>query len=195
MTQLSAKDYGRLQEKLYEFPGFYTQNRMLRQYAYATSPHILGNLREVSQREIETDDYYVRGDNIGDLGVEKSYERYLRGVKGKEILLRDAHGRIKGKYEDGRFDVMPQSGKNLKLSIDVDLQMYGERLMQNKKGAIVAIEPATGEILAMVSSPSYDPSLLVGRQRGNNYMSLIRDPQKPLFDRAVSIGKSTRIYF
>ena len=188
MTQLSAKDYGRLQEKLYKFPGFYTQNRMLRQYAFATSPHILGNLREVSQREIEKDDYYVRGDNIGDLGVEKSYETYLRGIKGKEILLRDAHGRIKGRYEDGRYDIPPQSGKNLKLSIDVDLQMYGEQLMQNKKGAIVAIEPATGEILAMVSSPTYDPSLLVGRQRGNNYMALIKDPQKPLFDRTVSMA-------
>ncbi len=185
MTQLSAQDYGRLQEKLYRFPGFFIQNRMLRQYAYPVAANVLGNIREVSPRDIERDDYYIRGDYTGDLGVERSYEPVLRGEKGVEILLRDAHGRIKGKYEDGMFDVSPVSGKNLKLSIDADLQAYGEELMKNKIGAIVAIEPSTGEILALVSSPTYDPSSLVGRERGKNYARLNRDPYKPLFDRAL----------
>ena len=111
-----------MQEKLFKFPGFYIQNRTIRQYNYFTAPHILGNIREVSRRDIEKDDYYQRGDYTGDLGVEKSYESYLRGQKGIEILLRDAHGRLKGRYEDGAFDEAPVSGKNLKLSIDVELQ-------------------------------------------------------------------------
>ena len=176
ISQLSAEDYGRLQEKLYKFPGFFIQNRMLRQYAYPYGANVLGNIREASPRDIENDSYYIRGDYTGDLGVEKSYEKFLRGEKGVEILLRDAHGRIKGRYEDGIFDIPPQSGKNLKLSIDIDLQEYGERLMANKIGAIVAIEPSTGEILALVSSPSYDPSTLVGRSRGKNYAALNRNP-------------------
>lgn len=185
MTQLSAQDYGRLQEKLYKYPGFYTQNRVLRQYSRPIAANVLGNIREVSPSDIETDDYYRRGDYTGDLGVEKSFEEVLRGVKGEEILLRDAHGRIKGKYEDGRYDVQPVSGRNITLSIDADLQAYGEKLMRGKTGAIVAIEPATGEILALVSSPTYDPSVLVGRERGKNYAKLTRDPANPLFDRAI----------
>lgn len=186
MNQLSGKDYGVLQEKLYKFPGFYIQNRTIRQYSFLTAPHILGNIREVSRRDIENDDYYQRGDYTGDLGVEKSYEAYLRGQKGVEILLRDAHGRVKGRYEDGAFDKAPVSGRNLKLSIDVELQQYAELLMQNKIGAVVAIEPETGEILAMVSSPTYNPAELVGRERGKNYLKLTKDPYKPLYDRAIS---------
>lgn len=185
MTQLSARDYGRLQEKLYRFPGFYIQNRVLRQYSMPIAANVLGNIREVSVADMERDDYYQRGDYTGDLGVEKSYEKVLRGVKGEEILLRDAHGRIKGKYEDGKYDIPPISGSNLILSLDAELQAYGEKLMQNKIGAIVAIEPATGEILALVSSPTYDPSLLVGRERGANYAALVQDPYKPLYDRAI----------
>ena len=185
MTQLSAQDYGRLQEKLYKYLGFYTQNRVLRQYSRPIAANVLGNIREVSPSDIEKDDYYRRGDYTGDLGVEKSFEEVLRGVKGEEILLRDAHGRIKGKYEDGRYDVQPVSGRNITLSIDADLQAYGEKLMRGKTGAIVAIEPATGEILALVSSPTYDPSVLVGRERGKNYAKLTRDPANPLFDRAI----------
>lgn len=185
MTQLSARDYGRLQEKLYRFPGFYIQNRVLRQYNMPIAANVVGNIREVSLADMERDDYYQRGDYTGDLGVEKSYEKVLRGVKGEEILLRDAHGRIKGKYEDGKYDIPPISGSNITLSLDAELQAYGEKLMQNKIGAIVAIEPATGEILALVSSPTYDPSLLVGRDRGANYAALVRDPYKPLYDRAI----------
>ncbi|MGL4293443.1 MAG: penicillin-binding transpeptidase domain-containing protein, partial [Bacteroidales bacterium] len=147
---------------------------------------ILGNVREVSKRDMENDPYYQRGDYTGDLGVEKSYESYLRGEKGVEILLRDAHGRVKGKYENGEFDKSPVTGKNLTLSIDVELQQYAELLMQNKIGAVVAIEPATGEILAMVSAPTFNPAELVGRERGKNYLNLTKNPYKPLYDRAIS---------
>lgn len=185
ITQISAQDYGRLAEKLYRFPGFFIQQRILRQYTRPVAANVLGNIREVSQREIERDNYYTRGDYCGDLGVEKSYEQYLRGVKGVEILMRDAYGRIQGKYENGAFDEAPVSGRDLKLSLDIDLQEYGEQLMVNKIGAIVAIEPSTGEILAMVSSPTYDPRLLVGRDRGKNYAELKNDFYNRLFDRAL----------
>jgi penicillin-binding protein 2 len=184
-SHLSQEDYGRLQEKLYLFPGFFVQKRTVREYAYPAGANILGNIREVSANDIEKDHYYRRGDYTGDLGIEKSYEVALRGVKGEEILMRDAVGRIKGKYENGIHDVAPVSGHNLTLSIDMELQQYGEELMRNKIGAIVAIEPSTGEILALVTSPNYDPSLLVGRERGKNYSELVKDPYKPLYDRAL----------
>ena len=185
ITHLSAQDYGRLQEKLYRYPGFFIQKRILRQYNYHTAGNILGNIREVSQTDIDRDSYYERGDYCGDLGIEKSYDAYLRGIKGKEILIRDARGRIRGRYEEGARDIAPVSGRNLKLSIDIGLQQYAESLVANKIGAVVAIEPSTGEILAMVSSPTYDPTLLIGRARGKNYKALVDDPQKPLFDRAL----------
>ncbi len=185
ISQLSAEDYGRLQEKLYLFPGFFIQTRTVRQYNYNAGANILGNIREVSAKDVENDRYYRSGDYTGDLGVEKSYEKHLRGIKGVEILMKDAYGRIKGKYENGEHDVAPLSGRNLTLSIDMELQAYGEQLMANKIGAIVAIEPSTGEILALVSSPSYDPNLLVGKPRGKNYAALVKDPYKPLYDRAL----------
>ncbi len=185
ISHLSQEDYGRLQEKLYLFPGFFIQKRTVREYALPSAANILGNIREVSATDIEKDRYYRRGDYTGDLGVEKSYEKALRGEKGMEILMKDAYGRIKGKYEDGIHDVFPKSGHNLTLSIDMDLQQYGEQLMKDKIGAIVAIEPSTGEILALVSSPTYDPSLLVGKERGKNYAALVQDHYKPLYDRAL----------
>lgn len=185
MSHLSQEDYGRLQEKLYLFPGFYVQKRNVREYATHSAANILGNIREVNAKDVENDRYYRSGDYTGDLGVEKSYEPFLRGVKGVEILMKDALGRIKGKYEDGVHDVIPIAGRDLTLGIDMDLQEYGEQLMQGKIGAIVAIEPKTGEILCMVSSPSYDPSLLVGSGRGKNYASLVADKYKPLYDRAL----------
>lgn len=185
ITHLSAQDYGKLQEKLYRYPGLFIQKRILRQYNHSTAANVLGNIREVSPKDIERDPYYQRGDYIGDLGVEKSYDEYLRGVKGVEILLRDALGRIQGRYLNGAHDIAPVSGKNLKLSIDLELQQYAESLMVNKIGAVVAIEPKTGEILALVSSPTYDPTLLVGRQRGESYRNLLNDKYKPLFDRAL----------
>ena len=185
IAQLSAEDYGRLQEKLYRFPGFFIQKRILRQYNHSTAANVLGNIREASAADIERDDYYSPGDYTGDLGVEKSYESYLRGIKGVEILIRDARGRIQGRYEDGAADIEPVSGRDLKLSLDIKLQEYAESLMAGKRGAVVAIEPETGEILCMVSTPSYDPKLLVGRQRGKNYSMLVKDETWPLFDRAI----------
>jgi len=185
LTHLSAQDYGRLQEKLYRFPGFFIQKRILRQYNTTSAGNILGNIREVNAQDLEADPYYTAGDYTGDLGVERSYEKYLRGHKGVEILIRDAHGRIQGKYDNGAHDIAPVSGRDLKLSIDIKLQQYAESLMVGKHGAIVAIEPQTGEILCMVSAPTYDPSLLVGRDRGKNYRALVNDPEHPLFDRAL----------
>lgn len=166
MTQLSAEECGVFQEKLFKFPGFYIQRRTIRQYNYNAAAHVLGDIAEVSKGDIEADDYYVRGDFIGKQGVERSYEKQLRGEKGVEILLRDARGRIQGRYMDGKYDKTPVPGKNLKLGIDIELQMLGERLLEGKIGSIVAIEPSTGEILCMVSAPTFDPRLMVGRQRG-----------------------------
>ena len=185
ISHLSIEDYGRLQEKLYRYPGFFIQKRILRQYNHLTAANLLGNIREVNAKDIENDSYYQAGDYCGDVGVEKSYEKYLRGKKGVEVLIRDARGRIQGKYENGINDISPISGKDIKLSIDVELQKYAESLMTNKIGAVVAIEPATGEILALVTSPTYDPTLLVGRKRGKNYKELAKDKHKPLFNRAL----------
>lgn len=185
MAQLSSEECGIFQEKLYKFPGFSIQRRTVRQYAYNSSAHILGDVGEVSAGDIKKDDYYIRGDYIGKQGVERSYEKFLRGEKGVEVLLRDAHGRIQGKYLDGLMDRPSVPGKNLTLGIDIELQMLGERLMKNKIGSIVAIEPATGEILCMVSSPTFDPRLMVGRQRGNNHRKLQENKQKPLLNRAI----------
>ena len=185
ITHLSVSDYGRFQEKLYRFPGFFIQKRVIRQYNHPAAANVLGNIREVNRNDIKKDDYYKPGDYTGDLGVEKSYEQVLRGVKGEEILIRDAHGRIKGKYDNGSLDVAPISGKDLTLSLDIALQEYGEKLMKDKIGAIVAIEPSTGEILAMVSSPTFDPNILTGRIRGKSYRKLVRDKYKPLYDRSL----------
>lgn len=185
ITHLSPQDYGRLQENLNLFPGFFIQKRTIRQYNYNSASNVLGNIREVSATDIENDSYYRSGDYTGDLGVEKSYEKILRGVKGVEILMKDAHGRIKGKYENGIHDRAPISGRDLTLSIDMELQKYGEELMRGKMGAIVAIEPQTGEILALVTAPSYDPAMLIGKNRGKNYRQLSLDPLKPLLDRSI----------
>lgn len=185
IPHLSPRDYGRLQEKLYRFSGFFIQQRILRQYNTHAGGNLLGDLREVSQTDIDGDDYYSAGDYMGDLGIERSYEKYLRGQKGLEIIIRDALGRLHGKYDQGRHDIPPVSGRDLKLSIDIKLQEYAESLMVGKRGAIVAIEPKTGEILCLVSSPSFDPALLVGKDRGKNYSGLFKDPSKPLYDRAL----------
>jgi penicillin-binding protein 2 len=185
ITQLSAAEYGVLQEKLFRFPGVYIQKRTLREYGYPNAALLLGSIGEVNKSTLEDDDFYIAGDFAGLNGIELTYEKYLRGEKGEEILLRDAHGRIQGKYEDGIHDVPSVAGKNLTLSIDIDLQAYGEMLMQNKVGSIAAIDPSTGEILALVSSPTYDPSYLVGRERSKNYKELENNPLKPLFDRPM----------
>ena len=185
LTHLSAEEYGRLQEKLYRFPGFYIQKRILREYNYKCASNVLGNIREVAPADMENDPYYMRGDYMGDIGVEHTYEKYLRGVKGTEVLMRDALGRIQGRYEEGALDRDAVAGKNIKLSLNIELQQYAESLMVNKKGAVVAIEPSTGEVLCLVTAPSYDPTLLVGRDRGNNYNKLMTDLDKPLLNRAI----------
>lgn len=185
LTQLSVQEAAVLQEKMYQFPGFFIQKRSLRQYNRKNAGLLLGYVAELNGAEIEADNYYRRGDYGGKSGIESSYEKYLRGEKGTEVLLRDAHGRIKGKYEEGKLDKSAISGKNIKLSLDIELQAYGEQLMQNKIGCIVMIEPSSGEILALVSAPSYDPSLLLGREYGKNFAELEKNPLKPLFNRAT----------
>ena len=184
--QIGKEDYGYLQEKLYKFPGFYVQPRTLRAYPEPIAAHILGYIGEISENQLKEDNYYQMGDYIGISGIEKAYEEELRGVKGKKMVLVDVHNREHGSYRNGEFDVPAEPGSNLWCTIDMQLQRYGEKLMANKKGSIVAIEPATGEILCIVSSPSYDPNLLVGKNRSRNYAKLLTDNENlPLYNRAL----------
>ncbi len=185
MNQLSEEDFSIFQEKLYRFPGFYAQRRSIRQYSTSNAAHVLGDVGEVSASDIMEDSYYQAGDYIGKTGVEKFYEKQLRGEKGIQIMLRDARGRIQGSYMNGKFDRRPIPGKNLTLSLDIELQELGERLLEGKIGSIVAIEPSTGEILCMVSSPTFDPRLMTGRNRGKMQLRLASNPQKPLLNRAI----------
>ncbi len=185
MSQIDDKDFSVFQEKMFRFPGFYVQKRSIRQYQYPYAAHVLGDVAEVSQGDIDEDEYYQPGDYIGKLGVERSYEKELRGEKGVQILLRDAHGRIQGKYQNGKYDRRPRAGKDLTLGIDINLQALGERLMEGKIGAIVALDPQTGQVLALVSSPSYDPRSLEGRKRSKYHRVLSRNVWKPLLNRAI----------
>ena len=185
MSQLSDKEFSVFREKMFRFPGFYVQKRSIRQYQYPFAAHVLGDVAEVSPSDIEDDEYYQPGDYIGKMGVERFYEKQLRGEKGVQVLLRDAHGRIQGSYQNGKFDRKPVPGKDLTLSIDLRLQALGERLMQGKIGSIVAIEPSTGEVLCMVSSPTYNPRVMVGRNRGKNHIALSRNVWKPLLNRSI----------
>ena len=179
ISQLSDKEFSSFQEKLYRFPGFYIQKRSIRQYHRTIAGHVLGDVAEVSQSDVEEDEYYQPGDYIGKMGIEREYEKSLRGQKGVQILLRDAHGRIKGRYKEGQYDQKPKAGKDLQLGIDADLQALGERLMEGKLGAIVAIEPKTGQILAI------DPREMIGKMRGKNQQRMTLDPAKPLLNRAI----------
>jgi penicillin-binding protein 2 len=184
--QMSKEDYGYLQEKLHRFPGFFVQNRTLRHYPHPIAAHILGYVGEVDANMIERDPYYQMGDYIGFSGIEKAYENELKGTKGRRIVLVDVHNRERGSYKDGEDDVKPVQGTSIWSTLDLSLQEYGEKLMQNKRGSIVAIEPSTGEILCIVSSPSYDPNLLVGNVRSKNYFQLSQDTIRyPLFNRAL----------
>ncbi len=183
--QLNDRDFSVFQEKAFRFPGFYVQRRSIRQYEYPYAAHVLGDVAEVSEADIEADEYYQPGDYIGKLGVERYYEKELRGEKGVQILLRDAQGRIQGSYQNGALDRKPVPGKNLQLGIDKDLQALAERLLEGKIGSIVAIEPSTGEVLCMASSPTYDPRLMVGRQRSQTHRELSQDPWKPLLNRSI----------
>lgn len=184
--QLSAVTYATFQEKLFEYPGFYVQNRTVRKYPSPIAAHILGYIGEVDDRLIgQSQGYYRQGDYIGISGIEKSYESTLRGQRGIKNIMVDVFNRAQGSFEDGKYDTIAVSGERLISSLDAELQAYGERLMNNKIGSIVAIEPSTGEILALVSGPSYDPNLLVGRVRSKNYVQLLRDEYKPLFIRPI----------
>jgi penicillin-binding protein 2 len=184
--QLSATTYAAFQEKLFEYPGFYVQNRSVRYYPDSTAAQFLGYIGEVNDREIEKyDGFYSQGDYIGKTGIEKSYEDLLRGQRGVRNIMVDVHNREQGSFFDGKYDTTAVSGDRLISSLDKKLQIFGEELMKNKIGSVVAIEPATGEILASISSPGYDPNLMVGRQRGNNYMKLLENPYKPMFIRPI----------
>jgi len=185
IKEISSKSYAKIQEQLFKFPGFYVQRRTLRAYPQRSAPHILGYVGEVSPKIIESDPYYRSGDHIGISGIEKEYEKVLRGRRGVEVQMRDVLNRKKGKFMNGRYDTAAVSGSNIQLTIDNKLQTYGEYLMQNKKGSIVAIEPESGEILALISMPTYDPNLLVGRARSDNYKNLTADTLNPLFNRAL----------
>lgn len=184
-AQITPEQFAVLQEKLYKFHGFYSEQRTVRRYSTTVGAHVLGDVGEVNQAELDSDSYYRRGDFIGKLGIENSYEKDLRGKKGVQILLRDVRGRIKGAYQNGMHDKPAVPGSNLYLGIDNKLQELGERLLHGKIGTIVAIEPSTGEVLCLVSSPSYDPHLLIGSERGKNYTKLVLDPYKPLYNRAI----------
>ncbi len=184
--QITAQQYSVLQEHLFKYPGFFVQNRTLRKYTSSIAAHILGDIGEIDKETLEKNPYYTGGDYIGKSGVEKYYENELRGKKGVKIFLVDVHNNIQGSYMNGKYDTVAIPGKDLYLTIDSTLQAYGERLMKNKVGSIVAIDPNNGEILALVSSPTYDPQLLVGRNRGNNYDSLLNARSKPLINRAIS---------
>ena len=183
--QISKEDYGYLQEKMSEFPGFFVQERTLRTYPHPIAAHILGYVSEVDEQDVENDSYYKMGDYIGKSGIEKAYESILRGVKGKQKVLVDVHNREVGPFNNGDDDVVAVPGISIWSTLDMQLQRYGEELMAGKRGAIVAIEPKTGEILCLVSSPNYDPNLLVGTARPKNYGNLVMDPEKPLFNRAL----------
>lgn len=185
--QMSAQTYAALQEKLYRFKGFFVQKRTIRKYPRPIAAHLLGYVAEVSKEKAEKDSYYREGDYIGTSGIEKSYEEALRGRKGIQIAITNVHNKTVGRYMEGKYDTIAIAGKPLYCSIDMDLQEYGEKLLKGKKGAVVAIEPSTGEILCLVSSPGYDPNLLVGgKERSRNFTKLFYDSLNlPLINRAL----------
>ena len=186
LAQLSKSDYAVLQEKLWKYRGFYAQKRAIRKYNTASASNILGYISEVNRFDIRKDPYYQSGELIGRQGIEKTYEKTLRGVKGVRYLQRDKFNRVIGPYQKGELDTLPTKAQDLHLTIDIALQEYGQKLMQNKRGGIVAIEPETGEILVNVSTPTYAPDLLVGRSRSENFNVLKNDTiNRPLFDRGL----------
>ena len=186
LSQISKDEYGRISEMLYHYPGFYFQTRSVRHYPNPIAAHVLGNIGEVSKQDLSSDKYYKLGDYIGKSGIESYYEKELRGDKGLKIMVVDVHNREKESFMNGMLDTLPVAGKDIVLGLDYELQAYGEHLMRGKTGSIVAIEPSTGQILAMVSSPTFDPNDLVGRQRNQKYSELLNNPLKPLINRATS---------
>ena len=185
LKEISKQTAAKIQEQLYEFSGFYLQERTMRDYPEKSAAHLLGYVSQVPDYILKKNDYYKKNDNFGMTGVENSYEKELRGTQGVKYVIRDVWNSPKGSFQNGKFDSIAVNGKDLELTIDNELQKYAEQLMQNKKGSIVAIEPSTGEILALVSSPYYDPNLLIGRSRSPNFNRMYKDPNKPLFDRSL----------
>ena len=186
LSEISKKEHAYIQEKLWKYEGFYLQKKSIRKYYHDIGANFLGYISEVNDSDIDRDNYYQTGELIGRQGIEKYYENILRGEKGKSFFQKDRFNRIIGPYQKGRFDVAPKTASNISLTIDLDLQKYGESLFKNKRGGIVAIEPNTGEILALVTAPSYDPNILLGRKRSINYNELANDTiSKPLFDRGL----------
>lgn len=186
VSHISKQDYAVLQEKMRRYRGFYIQKRSLRHYQTSIGANVLGDIGEVNNAIIRNDPYYKMGDLIGKQGVEASYEDILRGTKGIKFIQKDRFNRNIGSYKDGLFDTLPKQGKDITITIDAQLQAYGELLMKNKRGGVIAIEPSSGEILAMVSAPSYNPNILVGRERSKNFTSLYNDSiSKPLFNRSL----------
>ena len=185
MDHLSQEDVASLQQELYKFDGVYVRYRTLRDYLYPIASHVLGSVGKVNQRDIEKDPYYGPDDYSGRDGIERTYEKELRGQKGVTVLMRDSRGRIQGSYKNGQLDKEAQTGETLHLGLDIKTQLIAEELMQGKVGSVVAIEPQTGEILALVSSPNWDPRSLIGKDRSKNYQKLLKDPNKPLMNRAT----------
>lgn len=183
---MTKEEYGKIAAVLYKYPGFYFQIRSIRSYNYPIAAHTVGNIGEVSRQDLENDSYYSIGDFIGKSGIESYYEKELRGKKGVRLIVVDVHNREKESFMDGRYDTLPVAGKDIILGLDADLQKYGEYLMNNKSGSIVAIEPSTGEVLAMISAPTYNPTDLVGRKRSDSYQRLLDDSLRPLINRAVN---------
>ena len=185
MNLLTGDDISLLQEQLYRFPGVSIRKRTVRAYTYPAAAHVLGSVGEVNRNDLDKDPYYALGDYSGRDGIERQYERLLRGEKGAEVLMRDARGRIQGSYHNGEMDYPAVTGQDLTLTLDMPLQLLAEQLMQGKMGSVVAIEPKSGEVLAMVSVPAWNPNVLVGRERSKNYSALLTDGHKPLMNRAV----------
>ena len=186
LPQLNKLEYAAFQEKIRKFEGFYIQKRSLRDYQVTAGANVFGFITQTSEKEIAKNSYYNSGDLIGKQGVEESYEKILRGIKGVKYIQKDKFNREIGSYKDGKYDTIAVQGEDINLSISAELQKYGEQLMINKRGGIVAIEPSSGEILALVTAPSYDPAILVGRQRSKNYTKLYNDSiSKPLYDRGL----------
>ena len=186
LPQLTKLEYAAFQEKIRKFKGFFIQKRFLRDYQTKNAANVFGYITQVNEAIIKKNPYYKSGDLIGKQGIEQEYEEVLRGVKGVKYYQKDRFNRTIGSYKDGKYDTIAIQGKDLTLTIDSELQKYGEELMVNKRGGIVAIEPKTGEILALISAPTYDPALLIGKDRSKNYTMLYYDSiAKPLYDRSL----------
>ena len=186
ISGITKNEYANIQEKLWKFSGLFIQKKSKRKYNFQTASNIFGYTSEVNTYEIDNNPYYKAGEMIGRQGLEKSYEKILRGKKGVKYFQKDKFNRIIGKYNNGSYDSLLVPAKNIEITLDIDLQVYGDSLMKNKFGSIIAIEPKSGEILALVNSPGYDPNLLVGRDRSVNYNNLNLDSiGKPLFERGL----------